>query len=60
MFVKVIFNGKVIEVMISDKGTSGEAIKAAGVPDGWHHLWVTGVSVCTGTRLRSGDVIVVE
>ena len=56
MLVRVVFKGKVTEVMINDGGTVGEALKAAEIPS----VWDEGVSVCTGTPLRPGDVIEVN
>lgn len=58
MFVRVVFEGGVTEVMISDKGVVADALDAARVPeDAWDEVMVTGTYVCTGTRLRPDDVI---
>jgi len=58
MFVRVVFENRVTEVMIQNRGFVYEALDAANVPkDRELDFFVTGVPVCTETRLRDGDIL---
>lgn len=61
MRVRVMNRGseKMVEVIISDQGSVGEALRAAKIPDyEWDNVRVTDVSVCMGTMLRPDDIVV--
>ncbi len=52
-------SAKVTEIVISDRGSVGEALKVAKVPASeWGDVRVTDVSVCMGTALRSEDIVI--
>ena len=62
MLVKVTGHAgpRVAEVAIEERGTVGEAIRAAGAHPDEYNITVTGVSVCTGTPLRPNDIVILS
>jgi len=58
MFVRVVYDGLVKEVLIEDKAVASKAIKASGfMLDGDYDLLVSGVYICSMTPLRNNDVL---
>lgn len=61
MFVKVVYKGKVDEVMISRKGVIREALKAANISlRDVVGLTITGIACCADTQLRPDDMVYVD
>jgi len=61
MFVKVVYKGKVDEVMISRGGVIREALGAANISSrDVINLTVTGISCCLDTELRPDDMVYVD
>jgi len=58
MFIKVVWKEKVIEVVLLQGGTTGDALKAANIPlDQVTGITVTGVRCCADTQLRPDDAV---
>jgi hypothetical protein len=61
MFVKVVYKGKVDEVMISHGGVIREALGAASISSrDVINLTVTGIACCLDTELRPDDMVYVD
>lgn len=61
MFVKVVYKGKVDEVMISRGGVIREALSAANISSrDVINLTVTGIACCLDTELRPDDMVYVD
>ena len=61
MFVKVVYKGKVNEVMISHGGVIREALGAASISSrDVINLTVTGIACCLDTELRPDDMVYVD
>jgi len=61
MFVKVVYKGKVDEVMISRGGVIREALGAANISSrDVINLTVTGIACCLDTELRPDDMVYVD
>ena len=58
MFIKVVWKGKVTEVVLPQNGTTGDALKAAQIPlSQVTGITVTGVRCCADTQLRPDDTV---
>ena len=61
MFVKVVYKGRVDEVMISRSGVIREALDAANISlRDVINLTVTGIACCLDTELRPDDMVYVD